>query len=104
MAAAAIAKRLKRMGNITIRLAPAVVDSVGCATDPAASKRRDHAAFGGYPQGFETRAGGKVSPSRSISSQPRLLTLLLWRYRGRPAATHVIPGRAFFGANPEIQR
>src|SRR3954451_25480152 len=28
---------------------------------------------------------------------PALMTLALWRYRGRP----VIPGRAGFGANPE---
>jgi hypothetical protein len=30
---------LKRMGSITVRLAPGFTDSLGCATEPAASSR-----------------------------------------------------------------
>src|SRR4051794_26236620 len=61
-ASAAIIKRLKRMGNITIRLAPDMprrfTDSLGCATEPAASSRgtmprlafhRKDGAGGGLP-------------------------------------------------------
>jgi hypothetical protein len=40
------------MGNITIAWLLECMEGVGCATDAAASKRRDNAAFGGYPQGF----------------------------------------------------
>src|SRR3954449_3604293 len=55
-AAAAIAKRLKRMENITIRLAPGCVRIVLDAQPTrAASKRVDNAAFGGRPQGYGRR-------------------------------------------------
>jgi hypothetical protein len=38
-AAKAIIERLKRMGNITVHLAPGFMDILGCATEPAASSR-----------------------------------------------------------------
>jgi hypothetical protein len=38
-ATTASSERLKRMENITVRLAPGFTDSLGCATEPAASSR-----------------------------------------------------------------
>src|SRR3954471_9541587 len=86
MAAAAIAKRLKRMENITIRLAPGCVRIVLDA-QPTRQHQSDRTmprlAFNRKDRGGES-VGGKV-PRAAVDFSPRpLKALSLWRYRGRP--------------------
>src|SRR3954454_10542460 len=80
MAAAAIAKRLKRMENITIRLAPGCVRMVLDA-QPTRQHQSDmtmpRLAFNRKDTGGESM-GGKV-PGVHFSPQP-LKALALWRY------------------------
>src|SRR5438876_585429 len=75
------------MGNITVRLAAGITDSLGCATEPAASSRvtMPRLALNRKDLGETDR---RAAPVRHREQPPafnvgRLTTLVLWPYRGR---------------------
>ena len=91
-AKAAIVQRLKRMENITVRLAPGFTagftDRSRMRTQPAASSRATmpRLAFNRKDTGW--RIDWQQGPDGRRFRQPGLKTLSVWRYRGRrPALT-----------------